>query len=240
MILSILYKKYILRVGAMLEEEKATINTDERSKRLKLLINMTGLSNKEFSEKNDISVSTLNTWVYGLTRGGITEKAAKRIIAAALKCGVYSTTAWLLDGIGSQPQLVDIPYATGSAHKSQLPFMPEDAFNHEVSFFCETYPNAITLLIHDDAMEPAYYGGDYVGGLLLTDNEILKAIGKDCIIKTNENQVICRRLTSGNQKGRYNLHMINPSSNAQLPALYDAIILSAAPVIRVWRKHTID
>ena len=78
--------------------------------------------------------------------------------------------------------------------------------------------------------------GDGVGGKRLYGEAIANAIGKNCIVVTLDNQILCRRVAQGNGTGNFNLYSINPNTLANPPHLYDVKLVSAAPITRVWKR----
>ncbi len=213
-------------------------DSKESDRRTRLLIKMTGLSYKEFGETHGISLSTLNTWIYGLNTE-LSEKAAQRMIDAARKSGIHASVNWLMYGYGPQPQMGNMAYTSASPDKSVTPseYDPQDVFNREMQFFCDNHPDAVTAIVSDNGMEPIYLMGDCVGGKFLYESNIPKAFEKDCIIKTIDNDILCRHLTAGSRDGLFNLYVVNPRATVQSPIMQDVLLVAAAPIIRLWRRE---
>lgn len=209
----------------------------ERGKRLKLLRSMSGLSKKAFCAKYKISSTSLHYWEHGVN-SGISEKGAQKIVDALRAHNIQCTVAWLTQGLGMHPQFIDVRYSLNSiADNNQADFNVNSVkiIHYEIERFRQLNVGAIALAITDDAMDPFYRIGDYVGGKKKHDDFSNKLLEHDCIVETEDKQVICRRLAAGSMPGLYNLYCLNPKTSVYPPILYNIKLISIAPIIRVWR-----
>jgi HTH-type transcriptional regulator, cell division transcriptional repressor len=223
----------------MLDEKGHQSSPQACGKRLRIVRKMSGLTLKELAKKYQLSVSTIKYWECAKNQG-LSPKGAKKIISAMQNQGVQCSYMWLMHGIGLQPQFLDIN-ASDSINKNtsyidQTTYEEEKSISHEITTFCEKVNGAITITVYDDGMEPIYSVGDGIGGKRLYGQELAKAIGKNCIVETEDHQVLCRRVAQGKEEGNFNLYCVNPYSAANPPNMYDVKILSAAPISRVWKR----
>lgn len=84
-------------------------------------------------------------------------------------------------------------------------------------------------------MSPLYSIGDIVSRIRLTNTDIVNAINKNCIIETENNRFICRKLMHQDNSNFFVLCAINPETVIRPANLYCLKIISAAPIIRIWR-----
>ncbi|MCL5260076.1 MAG: hypothetical protein M1561_00110 [Gammaproteobacteria bacterium] len=209
-----------------------------RGKRLRLLRRMSGLTLNQLADKYDIGISTIKYWECAKSEG-LSAKGAKKILSAMLQEGINVSFMWLMYGVGLPPHFIDARFCnqelTNSLNNSSS-LESEASITDEISLFCNKIPNSITLTIFDDSMEPLFTSGDGVGGKRLYGSDLTKAIGKNCIIETADNQIICRKIAQGNGAENFNLFSINPHTVANPPFLYDVKIVSAAPIVRIWKR----
>lgn len=209
-----------------------------RGKKLRTLRKMSGLTLNELADKYGIGVSTIKYWESAKNEG-LSDKGAKKIITAMQKEGIQCSYMWLMHGVGLPPQFVNIQYSEASkqAFVSDPNRMEEEtAISHEISTFCDRINDAITLTVFDDGMEPLYTIGDSVGGKRFFGENLEKVIGKNCIIETADHQLLCRRIARGKSPEYFNLYCINPHTISSPPNLYNTQIISAAPIVRIWKR----
>jgi len=208
-----------------------------RGDRLRILRKMSGLTIHKLAAKYGVGSSTIKYWECGRDKG-LSAKGARKIIEALRQEGVYCTFMWLMHGVGMHPQIVDMQQSASAKQVAAMNTTLEDetAITNEIALFCSGTPNAVTLVIYDDSLEPFYVIGDTVGGNRFTGAGIERAIGKNCIIETEDRQVVCRKLMRGNVPETFTLCSLNPQTTALPPNFYDVKILSAAPIIRVWKR----
>lgn len=218
----------------------AKSNADARGKRLKSLRMMTGLSRKALEEQYSISASTIQSWE-DAKAGGLTEKGAKRVITVFKREGIRCSIDWLLFGIGFPPQLSNKLFdesddGEGEGGNVAIETPSEDrAIVNELLVFRQNNPDAVEYIVADDGMGPIYGAGDYIAGKRRLSSQIESVIGMDCIIETQENEIMFRRLKRGSKQGTYTLVATNIDTTVAKPVLYDRELLSAAPVI--WHRR---
>ena len=209
----------------------------ERGNRLRILRNMSGLTIHELADKYGVGASTIKYWECAKSEG-LSPKGAKKFIEAMAGEGIYCSYMWLMHGVGIHPQYIDRRY--GNSKKQQNPMgtslEEEMAIYREMDTFLKETDNAVTLAIYDDSMEPFYLLGDTVGGNRLFGEDIVKAFDKDCLIETEDHQVLCRRFTVGHEAEHYTLYCMNPRTTVYPPNMYDVKIISVAPISRIWRR----
>lgn len=210
----------------------------ERGKRLRLIRKMSGLTLDDLSTKYSFGISTIKYWECAKNQG-LSSKGAKKIILAMQNEGVQCSYMWLMHGIGLPPQFVSLQVSgelNDGINIDQSTYEEEKSIEHEISIFCENISNSIALTIFDDGMEPFYSINDGVGGRRLGSEDLNRAVGKDCIVETLDNKVLCRRVAEGNESGLFNLYCINHSTRSTPPNLYDVKLKSVAPITRVWKR----
>lgn len=194
----------------------ATIASRAKGERLQHLRNLTRLSRDEFCKHHNFNPRTLKSWELGDYKG-IPKSTAARVLLAYLKEGVQCDLEWLMEGINIAPNL---------EQKQQI--------ERELEMFRFHNGNSVDLLISDNSMEPYFHAGDYVAGIKYTDQEIEKLCGSNCIIGTDDGQILLRRLEAGSKKQHYNLNCLNQNSETQ--NLADNKIKFAAQVLLTRRE----
>lgn len=208
------------------------------AERLKRVRNLANLTRKELCEKSGININTLKGWEIG-RYGGLTKRGAEKIVKHLAKAGVQCTPEWLLFKIGSDPKLTpnfeelrDASEQTAN-QASREESNEEQKIIRELLFFREHYKNSVDYLIMDNAMMPVYQKGEYVAGIKRT-KYFDALIGYDCIVQTADGTILLRALHPGRKAGFYNLISHNLQTTTIEPVIYDAILVSAAPVI--WHR----
>jgi transcriptional regulator with XRE-family HTH domain len=214
----------------------------ERGERARLVRKMTDLGIDAFAKFVGVSNRTIKGWE-GSQAGGLTEKGAEKLINAAKRHGLHCSIVWLLHGIGPQPILTKETYnkpvlANEFPKDSKSKLCLSDIAKKEMQYFHKVNPGAVTIQIFDDAMEPYFCFGDIVGGQRKVAKNIAAAINKDCIIETEDHQILCRRVTRGSKANLYNLSCINPNTVVDPIVTSNVRLLSAAPVI--WMRKIND
>lgn len=212
----------------------------ERSNRLKRLRNLANMSRKELCDEANININTYIGYEVG-RYGGLTQKGADKLIPVLYKKGVFSSSEWLMFGIGPSPQVItnvnEINLQNESTKTHEVSNQEEHNVAEELYLFHKHYRNAIDCRIIDDGMSPKYEMGDFVAGVPSIDL-LNKLIGLDCIIQIkNENMMIVRKLQKGRLNGLYTLVSINPKTVVIQPIIYDVKVNFAAPVIWHRRLH---
>jgi len=216
-------------------EEKAKIARGERLMRVR---GMANLSRSDVAQKYGISADTLKNWELG-RHTGLTEQGAKRILTALKKAGIQCSMGWLLNGVGAAPVIIDELADNARNNSLDLAEGKEiyTALPAEVQMFCEQHPNAFSMRVIDDGMEPCYFVGDYVAGERCYQQDLPKIVGKYCIVETQMGEILLRRVRKGSKEGHYSLQCINILTAHPTPLIYDIELASAAPVILHWRMN---
>ena len=208
-----------------------------RANRLKSLREMTGLSRNDFHKRYGIPRGTLQNWE-SARFGGLTQKGARNIIRAFNAEGIACDIDWLLYGTGASPKFNDhTPHQRNQELKKHTEvnehiFEAEtNIITKEILFFRQQHDNAIDIVVSDDAMQPKWFPGNYIAGVKHFQEDIVKTVGKYCIVQTQEYGNILRQVMPGDDPNLYNLLAINYQTKVKRPVLYNVGILSAAPVI---------
>ena len=210
--------------------------------RLSRVRKMANLSRNDFKNKYHINADTYKGWELA-KHGGLSLKGAREVIKALSTEGVYCTLEWLMYGIGNGPQITEFlpetqnhPLLSSNSPQSVLNNNEEKQIQQEIQAFLNGNSDAVGLAVTDDAMMPVYQIGDFIGGYKFYDSEINHALGLDCIIQTNDNQRLIRRIHEGSSKNCYVLTVINHLSKINSPIMHDVKLISAAPIIWIRRK----
>ena len=208
-----------------------------RGLRLKTLRNMVCFTIHGLAKKYGIGSSTIKYWERGRGKG-LSIKGVEKIIAATRSEGVYAAAAWLMHGIGDRPRIVDMQQSI-PAQQAKINTASEEktAIANEVNMFRNNNINAVTLVISDDGMGTVFSIGDIVGGNRLTGLDIDKALGKNCIVETEDKKILCRKLMRKSNSDSFVLCSLNPQTTINPANLWDVKIISAAPISRIWTRH---
>lgn len=231
------------------ETEKATENPkstrEARARRLESLRGLTRLSRVEFAKRCGVKSGSFQNWE-GPRFGGLTEKAAQKIIRGARALGINCTLEWLMHGIGQGPQIDDRLYLSESLIIRQEPKSYDiseneenDLIAQELLLFRQHNKDVLDFVVTDDAMEPAIKKEDYVAGIARYNKDIEDVLGKECIVKTAEGETLVRIVKKGLTPGYYNLFCSNLNTSVAKPILYDIDLVCAAPVIWIRRHDSI-
>jgi hypothetical protein len=200
--------------------------SEARAKRVRYVReNVLNISRAELCKNSVISEPSLKSWELALA-GGLTEKGATKLEVRLHELGVYCPALWLLHGIGFGP--------TTNPEELNIFDTEEKQIADELLCF-RKQPNAIDVLVRDDGMVPLLYPGNYAAGIVVKNIET--AIGKDCIVKTGEDNLLIRKIHYGNEPDRYTLSCLNKDSNIARVEMKNVQIVFAAPVIWIRRKN---
>jgi len=197
---------------------------EARSKRIRLIReHLLCLTREDFCEGSNITAPSLKGWELGWG-GGLTQKGAEKIVKRANELNVYCTESWLMHGIGRNAALItkDLDIHNGD----------ENQISKELLLFRET-KNSIDTVIKDDGMIPLLYPGDYIGGIIV--KQIENAIGKECIIIADNDEILVRVLKHGEEPGRYNLSCLNEHTMLVKKQIKNTAIKFAAPIVWIRR-----
>lgn len=213
----------------------------ERGIRVAKLINMTGLSRKDFCLKYDIGTTTLRQWERPTIKG-LTEKGAERLIRFAQQENIKCSFEWLYNGNGLPPYfeiepVTDQQLSLGEKqHPDQSGLLEcDESMNDEVKRFMLSVKNAVTVTISDAGLEPNYKIGDVVGGSFDSPVNANEYLNKVCIVFTQDNEIFVRKLTkTGNS---YSLRVPNENAPKTLAReISDIEIKKISGIYRAWKK----
>lgn len=206
----------------------------ECGKRIRIAITLCGMKLPAFGKKYKISFSHL----YAIEKGerALNHKIAERIASGVNQEGYACTLEWLLKGEGRSPFKEEVKIDEKDESNAILSELsPELKIIKETSFFQKLHENSVVSCVLDNGMEPFYALGDYVGGIFLKD--LKDAVGKDCIIITQNGEQVVRKLLKGNKTGAYTLACLNPFTKISPPVLFNHLVETAAPIIWHRRRH---
>lgn len=208
-------------------------SSEERAKRLRRVRNMANLSREKMCNSEGLNINTYKGWEIA-RYGGLPVDGAERVIRRVAAENVIVTLEWLLHGQGAGP------YVMPSAGAGELPKDGEEE-GHRASVFDEMvlfkrrFSHAITAQIKDDGLAPWFRPGDYVAGVKQYGRDIEQYLGECCIVETGDGEVLIRRVKKGFEPGRYTLLCTNFDGEVKKPVVYNAVLVSAAPIIRHYR-----
>lgn len=211
------------------KEKNDTSAMGQRIKRARMLA---GLSRKDLEEKHGVSVHTLQSWELG--RNPINKSKAANLIEILHQYDVSCSVDWLLEGSGKGPSVLQNEFKNYPFLDEVVDnlFVSEQAIQKEIDFFKTNNPNAVVIMVSDDAMEPEYKPGDFIGGIKFIDRDKKsECVGYDCIAETTEG-IFFRRLIKSEDK--YLLACNNNRTSVSDPVISADSILSIAPVI--WHR----
>ncbi len=212
-------------------------SSGERLRRARILAGIT--TRREFEEKHKVSANTLQGWEQG--KNPLSEKGAKRVIAALKEEGLICTIDWLIHGTGMPPRPYEMLHAgireelQGNVSISDSNIKEEEIIYHEIQLFRQQNANAIVLTVSDDGMAPYYSIGDYIGGIQVSNNDVNTYINTVCILELENNLILPRKLQQGKYPNTFTASCTNPNSSCTPLNLYNVKVLSAAPII--WHRR---
>ncbi|HVV69327.1 MAG TPA: hypothetical protein VHE99_09915 [Gammaproteobacteria bacterium] len=227
-------RKYTKKV--LVTDENST--PEARAERLKRVRNMANLTREQMCHDGAININTYKGWEVA-RYGGLPVDGAERVVVRVRQEGVVCTADWLLYEIGVGPYVIpDYKSAAEKGGKQAyvVPDNEEQLITNELLLFRKQFPDVIIYTIEDDGLSPIFEPGDFVAGIKLFADNIHKALNKNCIIQTQEGKVLARKLQEGSKAGVYMLTCSNIYTTTKMPVLYDVAIVSAAPIIRCYKK----
>ncbi len=220
--------------------DKTLSTSGERLRRARVLAGLT--TRREFEKKYNISANTLQGWEQG--KNPLSEKGAKRVVEAFKWEGLICSVEWLIHGTGMPPRPYDMLNAgirNGVKKDNVLAeqnIREEEMIYRETQLFKEQNINSIILTVADDAMEPYFHTGDYIGGVQVYNEEMDRFFGNMCIVELENNLIVPRLLQKGSRPGRYNVCCMNSTTKASPLNYYDINVMSAAPIL--WHRRKIS
>lgn len=204
---------------------------EARAARVKRLRNLANLSRKEMCDGEELNVNTLKGWEIA-RYGGLPVDGAHKVIKRVAKEGVFCTAEWLLYEEGSPPK---VNISQSDLPENNMSVCSEDeVIEKEIKLFHSSYSNSISYQLPDDGMEPLYAKGDFVAGRKRAGKKLSELHGLNCIVQRANGEVLFRKLCKGKTANGFNLVCINSNTLAELPIIFDAELIWAAPVI--WHR----
>lgn len=221
--------------------EKNLTNSGDRLRRARILAGIA--TRREFEIKYQISANTLQGWEQG--KNPLSKKGAKRIIEALKTEGVICSLEWLMNGTGVPPRPFEMNHHDITSESdlenflSHVNLQEEQAIYQELQTFKSHNPNPIIITVSDDAMEPQFRTGDYVGGIRLNKAEdIALHLGEPCIVELADHTILPRYIHADAESGTYTLSCTNFQSKAAPLNIFNARIISAAPIL--WHRRKLN
>lgn len=206
----------------------------ERGKRVSTIRSRLASSRAEFEKKYGISANTLRYWEKPDENHpcGLTEKGARAIVAVARQEGIGCSVDWLMNAPDEEKKDISI---SPIQINSEFDFYTE--IKEKIFSIIGKYNNILSYKISNDLMLPEYNAGDLVIGYSFSRNELSNAIGKICIVETDEEEVTFGKLTKGSLSNRFNILSTNIETNITPRDKINKIILKAAPICLVFKKN---
>ena len=203
-------------------QEDNDLRLTERANRVRTLRGVLRLSRGYF-EKYDIPSQTLQGWE-DPRWGNLTEKGAKKLAHAFQQEGLQVTVDWLMYGAGLDPLATRIAESGAVYH---VPLTEQAIVAHELSTFQQHHPNAIDMIVQDEAMLPCLAPGDHVAGKRFFDQDMEQAYGFPCIVQTQTGMMLVRKVGKGSAPDMYTLTGTNPKISVER----DVKLFSVAPIM---------
>jgi hypothetical protein len=201
-------------------------SAEARGKRIRFIRDhLLSLTRDEFCENTDITLPALKGWELAWG-GGLTQQGAEKIVKRAKQLKVYCSDSWLMHGIGRE--------AVYLTKDLDIQESDENHIAKELLLFREL-PNSIDAVIKDDGMTPVLYPGNYVGGVIV--NNIKNAIGKECILVDDNNDIYIRILKHGDKPDLYHLHCLNQNASLVKKEIKNISIKLAAPILWIRKLY---
>ena len=216
--------------------ESTLSSSGDRVKRARILAGIT--TRKQFEKKHDISANTLQGWEQG--KNPLSKKGAHRIVESLKQEGLICSVEWLLTGNGMPPRSYESLHsgieATTLDNQTLVEqnLKEEELIYKEVQLFKQNNPNAIVISITDNAMEPYFTCGDYLGGIRVTNTKIDQYINQLCIVELENNLILPRFLQKSPTEGRYTVSSTNPKATTPPLNYYNTKVIAIAPII--WQR----
>ncbi len=228
----------------MVTESNKGRSQRQRAMRVMGIRKSLGLSRKEFTKNFGIALGTLQHWERPDDQSGLTEKGAEKLVKVLLNAGVQVSADWLLYGAGAEPMIpedkshkniIQPKSKTKTDTEQKKSVDTTSTIEQELQYFHQLHDEVVSLKVPDDGMEPALLEGDYVAGIRLYKDDIKYAVGKDCIVMTEDGELAARRLVASDIPGLYDLQCRNFDSKVKPLVIYNVELVFAAPIVWVRR-----
>ena len=196
---------------------------DHWSKRLWRALSWKGWSQRELARRTGLDEQK----VYKYLQGKVDQPRGDTLLRLADTLGVTET--WLRYEVG--PAVTDIPIVGRvSTGETFVPFddAPMTGGLESLEFVFEE-GDPIAVEVRGESMLPVYRPGDYLLCARYRGDEIERALGKDCVVKTTDGEGFVKKLVAGSKRDTYTLVSYNAAPMDSVKLLW------AAPV--VWVKR---
>ena len=201
-------------------------SAEARGKRIRFIRDhLLSLTRVEFCENIDITLPALKGWELAWG-GGLTPQGAEKFVKRAKQLNVYCSEAWLMHGIGREAVYI--------TKDLDIQESDENHIAKELLLFREL-ENSLDAVCKDDGMIPIIYPHNYVGGVICQN--IDNAVGKECILVDDNNDIYIRILKHGDTPGFYNLCCHNPHATLAKQEIKNISIKIAAPIIWIRKLY---
>lgn len=199
----------------------------KRGERVQAIRVLCGKTVLEFCDSKTIHLTkgSINHWESPQTSNGISKVGVNKIIARAAELGVICSFEWIMYGTGMPPVYDGGEIETALSKE-------ENKFLESIAALCD-HKRILHITVIDDVMAPGFQQGDVVIGV--KQNKAEDALGKTCIVVTQEQQVLLRQLDPSTKHRSFTLRPSNPLESSK--TLYDVKIKMAAPVVFHWRRY---
>ncbi|MBN9542897.1 MAG: hypothetical protein J0G32_03775 [Alphaproteobacteria bacterium] len=199
---------------------------------------MTGLSRYSLSKKYKIPYSTLRQWEEA---SRISYDYVQRLIKLFNSINIIVSDDWLINGTGPEP------YINKETDRLDL-----QTGHHQIQFddvlalieakeYEKKYINSIVINISDQAMNPLFKPGDYVGGFVTSTNNMDLWIGDFAIVILQDGSTLFRKILWSQPDKEVALVAINPLAKEHNRYVKISDIKHFAPLYwhRILRKDKI-
>lgn len=221
-----LYTKKVIVTNALSTPEA-------RAERLRRLRNIANLTRQEICDRGNLNIYTYKGWEVA-RYGGLPVDGALKVIQCLGEMGIVCTPDWLLYGQGQDPYIIP-KFILPDNHNGIPSSASEEQVIHEIMLFQSRFQNVIYTKVQDDGLAPKFITNDFIAGIRRIGKEINALIGKDCIVQTQQGEILARNLKATNQEGHFMLVCTNTDASVENPVLYDVQVMSAAPITRLYR-----
>lgn len=194
------------------------------------------LSRPDIQKRYGIPAQTQQGWE-DARYGGISERAAQRLLDVYQAEGLVISLKYLMYGEGENPftdhdrMLLNM--------RVNLELTAKEIISQELKLFHKLNKHAVHFIINDDALAPWFMPGDYVAGCWHFDNEIEKTIHCPSIVNMDTGETVVRIVRSGSDVGLYDLVSSNPNTLVAKPVIKDVKIISSAPIIWIRKSKAV-
>lgn len=211
------------------------LKIDNINERIKKLRSYLRLPRSYFEVKHHLSKETLKKWETGEYK--LKDSSIDKIIRVFKKEGLIVSKQWLESGQGAPPIFVQNTKTSSTSSKDDFLIdtaIPEEIRTaREVEIISRFYENTVHHYVTDESMMPIYPMDCCVIGIKkYGKDEILKEVGKDCIVKIKQFDHPILRRVHLERENVFCLYIINCAESMSNipPIIMNAEIEYVAPV----------